>query len=307
MEAVKVFSVQVPRLAGSSGRITLTRIVTNGTRVGVDDQLAEFDRTGELDAAREAKAKYQDLVHQVEQRRAENNSTARQRIADIQQAQADLDKAQLKLKIAETLSEIDRLKNEVRLKDATERVASLKKADALRTEAETASLRVLELQRDREKLRWERAQANAERLLVRAPMAGIVALESVWRTGTLGHPQEGDQLWGGQRLLRVFDPAEMRVRAFVDEPDVAALTPGCRAEVRLDAYPGAVLRARLESASPAATAALGTPLKTFDAIFRFERHDDHLMPDLSAALTIDVGGTLDATATGSRKRDRDAQ
>jgi len=31
------------------------------------------------------------------------------------------------------------------------------------------------------------------------------------------------------------------------------------------------------------------------------------MPDLSAALTIDVGGTLDATATGPRKRDGDAQ
>ena len=63
----------------------------------------------------------------------------------------------------------------------------------------------------------------------------MVALTNVWRNNSMGKAQEGDQLWAGQPLIRLFDPSEMEVRAQVGEPDDAALTPGCRATVLLDA------------------------------------------------------------------------
>jgi multidrug efflux pump subunit AcrA (membrane-fusion protein) len=103
----------------------------------------------------------------------------------------------------------------------------------------------------------------------------------------MGHPQEGDQLWGGQPLIRIFDPAEMEVRAMVGEPDVGALSPGSTVQVRLDAYPDLVFAARFDSASPAAASALGSPIKTFAARFVLENRDPHLLPDLSAAVVID--------------------
>ena len=64
----------------------------------------------------------------------------------------------------------------------------------------------------------------------------MVALENVWRGGSMGNAQEGDQLWKGESLLKIFDPSQMEVQALLGEPDGAVLTPGTTALVSLDAY-----------------------------------------------------------------------
>jgi hypothetical protein len=104
----------------------------------------------------------------------------------------------------------------------------------------------------------------------------------------MGNAQEGDQLWQGQSLLKIFDPSQMEVQALLGEPDGAVLTPTTTALVSLDAYPEAVFRARFHSASPVATAALGSPIKNFPARFRIEQSDPRLLPDISAAVVIQV-------------------
>lgn len=261
-------------------------MVGNGLKVKAGDILAEFDRTQQMDNARDAQAKFDDLTHQVEQKQAQNSSDAEKRSSDLQKAEADLAKALLQLRKGPILSEIERLKNEAKAEDAKEHVASLKKSNQFHDVAEAAAVRILELQRDRQKVALERAQKNAERLLIRAPLAGMTALENVWRNGSMGHAQEGDQLWPGQPLVRIFDPSEMEVQTSVGEPDGAVLTPGTRAVVRLDGYGDLVFHAHLVSASPVASSALGSPIKSFSALFRLEESDPHLLPDLSAAVII---------------------
>jgi multidrug resistance efflux pump len=126
-----------------------------------------------------------------------------------------------------------------------------------------------------------------ERMLVKAPISGIVALESTWRNGSMGPAQEGDQMWQGQNLVRIFDPGEMVVRTSVAEPDGAALATGVKAKIRLDAYPDALFEGTFEMASPVATSALDSPIKTFNALFRISQLDPRLMPDLSASVEIE--------------------
>ena len=287
VQAIRSVSVQTPQIMGQGGRLTLTSLAPNGLKVNVGDVIAEFDATQQLDNAMQAKAKYDDLSHQVEQRVAQNRSDAEKRSADIQRAEADLAKAELELRKGPLLSEIDRLKNEAKLEDARAHVASLKKSSHFHDLSDTATLKILELQRDRQKVALERAQTNVQRLEVRAKIAGMVALENVWRNGSMGHAQEGDQLWNGQTLLRIFDPSQMQVRTMVGEPDGAVLVPGARALVSLDAYPDLVFTAHFQSASPVAASALGSPIKTFTATFLLEKTDPHLLPDLSAAVIIE--------------------
>lgn len=227
------------------------------------------------------------LGHQVEQCAAQNSADSAQRTADLQRAEADLAKAALDLRKGQVLSEIDRLKAQVRIESAKAHVESLGKSIAAQARADAAALRILELQRDRQKVMLERALRNADRLEIKAPLAGMVALENVWRNNSMGHPQEGDQLWNGQPIVRIFDTSEMVVRTSVGEPDDAALGPGCRALVRLDAYPDLVFSAHLQSASPVAASAMGSPIKTFTAMFRLDKADPRLLPDLSAAVLIE--------------------
>jgi HlyD family secretion protein len=252
------------------------------------DLLAEFDRTDQLKLAREAQAKFDDLRHQVEQKIAEQKSNAEKRASDLQQAQADLQKATIDLRKGPVLSELEQQKNVVKLADAKEHVASLVRSNHYHELAEAAELRILELQRDRQKYAVERQERNADRLALRAPMAGMVALQNVLRNNSMGHAQEGDQLWPGSPLLRLFDPSAMELLVSVDEPDGSVLVPGAQAIVHLEAYPNLSFKAHFDSASPVASASLGSPVKTFTARFLLDGSDPRLLPDLSAAVDIEV-------------------
>jgi multidrug efflux pump subunit AcrA (membrane-fusion protein) len=289
--AVNALTIRVPQIEGQGGNLTLTKIIASGTRVSTGDVLAEFDRTKQIDNAREAQAKFEDLEHQVEQRKAQHHADAEKRASDMQQARADLAKAQLELRKGPILSEIDRLKNQAKLDDAKAHVESLERSVRFHETSEAADLKILELQRDRQQVAWDRARSNADKLLLRAPIPGMVSPESTWRNDSIGPAQEGDQLWPGEPLVRIFDPTDMEVQVTVNEPDGAVLAPGEQATIHLDAYPGLVFQAHFDSASPVATALLGSDVKNFPARFRLDQsaqRDPHLLPDLSAAVDLDV-------------------
>ncbi|MBZ5724863.1 MAG: HlyD family efflux transporter periplasmic adaptor subunit [Acidobacteriia bacterium] len=290
VQAVHSFKVTVPQIQGQGGAMTLTKLIPNGSRVKEGDLIATFDNTQQVDNARDAQAKFDDLGHQVDQKRAQNRADAEKRTADLKQAEADRDKALIELKKGPVLSEIERQQDEVKAGIARQHVESLTKSNALHDKADAAALRILELQRDRQRVALERAQSNMRRLEIHATLSGMVAHQNVFRNSSMGHPQEGDQLWRGQPIVAIFDPAEMLVRCMVGEPDGAALTPGTHATVYLDAYPDLVLPAHFEFASPVASSALGSPIKTFTAVFKLDKADPHVMPDLSAAVVVESPG-----------------
>src|SRR5262249_18316391 len=155
---------------------------------------------------------------QLEEKRAQVNSDAVKRESLIREAEVELGKAELQLQKGPVLADLDRQKNEVKAASARERLASLKKSHAHRLIAETATVKVLALKCDRQKLVVDRLQTNVDRLTVKAPHDGMVALESVWRSGSMGPPQVGDQVWPNQPIVRVFDPSEMVVDTQVNEP-----------------------------------------------------------------------------------------
>ncbi|MCU1336063.1 MAG: hypothetical protein JWO19_1644 [Bryobacterales bacterium] len=289
VEAVHSSKVIVPQTLGQGGQLTLTRLIPNGAHVQQGDLIAEFDPTQQIDNGLAARAKYEDLGHQVEQKAAQNRADQEKRRADLTQAQADLGKAQLDLQKAPILADIAKQQNDIRADIARQHVDSLIKSNAAHDQSDTAALRILELQRDRQKVALERAQTNIDRMEVRASLAGMVAHQNVYRGNSFGHAQEGDQLYRGQALVSIFDPSEMLVRCSVGEPDGAALTPGTRAKVFFDAYPDLALPAHFEFASPMASSALGSPVKTFSAVFKLDKTDRRLMPDLSAAVVLEPG------------------
>ena len=282
--------VQVPRIAGpgGNGNLSLAKLIQNGALVHKGDILAEFDGTAEEKLLLDSQAKYDDLKHQVEQKIAEHKNNQAKRESDLKSAEADLRKAELEIRKGPILSEIDQLKNETKLADAREHVASLTRSNGFHDAAEEAEFHILELQRDRQSVSVDRQKTNLDKLLLRAPIDGMVALSNTFRNQSMGHAQEGDQLWPGSPLLQLFDPSAMEVELSVAEPDGAVLVSGARATVHLDAFPDAKFTAHFDSASPVATAPLESSIKTFSSRFRLDQSDPRLMPDLSVALDIEV-------------------
>lgn len=300
IQAVDSMSVRVPQLAQTSaqgGRSTIVRLIANGVEVKPGDVLVEFDRTALLDQQIEARAKSDELKHQLEEKKAQIRSDETKREAQAQEAVADLEKARLQLRKGPILAEIDRLKAESRAAGAQSRVASLQKSNLARVKAEAAAVRILELKLARQQVMLERIETNLDRLVVKAPRAGMVALENIWRNNSMGPPQEGDQVWPGSPLVRLFDPTRMVVETTISEADFQFLGNAARAKVFLDAYPGTEFRAVLETSSLVATAGLDSPVRSFLARFRVVEQDRRLLPDLSASIEINRSGSSNLRAS----------
>jgi hypothetical protein len=127
----------------------------------------------------------------------------------------------------------------------------------------------------------------------------MVVHELTYRAGSYGHAQVGDQIYRGYPLVSIFDPSEMQVRCAINEPDIRAALTGKTASVFLDAYPDLAIPAHFVFASPIASSPLGTPIKSFLAVFHIDKRDSHLLPDLSAAVVLSSLPPI--TASGDAK------
>ena len=83
VEAVHSSKILVPQIFGPGGAMTLTHLIPSGAAVKEGDLIATFDATAQIDQARDAQAKYDDLTHQVEQKQAQNDADAAKRAADL--------------------------------------------------------------------------------------------------------------------------------------------------------------------------------------------------------------------------------
>lgn len=105
----------------------------------------------------------------------------------------------------------------------------------------------------------------------------------------MGEVQEGDQVRPGVPFMQVVDPSRMEVRAPVNQQDFLGLQVGQTAEVRLDAYPQLVFPGKLEEMAPIGRSGdFSSKLRSFFVVFSISGSDLKLMPDLSAAVDVDL-------------------
>jgi HlyD family secretion protein len=94
----------------------------------------------------------------------------------------------------------------------------------------------------------------------------------------------------GVPILQVVDPSKMEVRADVNQVDLARLSIGQQAQIRLDAYPGLVLPGVLQQLSPLGhMGQFADTVRTFSARFQVAGEDPRLLPDLSASIDFPLG------------------
>lgn len=291
VEPVSSYAVTVPRLAagqaGPTTQLVVVRLVPSGTVVKKGDVLVEFDRQGQLKNARDREAEYRDFLEQIRKKSAEQRVARARRVTERLEAQNASRVAELDVIGAELLPKIQSEKNQQKLDEARAHVRALEKTQALKDKVEAADLRMLEIQRDRALNAWRNAQRNAQRMLIAAPIDGLVVLKSIWKSGSMAVVQEGEEVRPGIPILDVVDPSAMRVRALVNQADINRLSVGQPALVTLDSYPARTFDARLQQLSPVATTSTLNPrVRSFLAVFSIVGSDAHLLPDLAAAIDV---------------------
>ena len=289
-EALRSRPIVAPQLAGSAfSAMVITRIARGGTRVKRGDVLAEFDRQQQYKNFLDKQAQYYDLADQVKEKQAAENAARAEDETNLKVAEDALQIAQLEVKKNEILSRIDAEINDEKLAEAKATLAQLRHTFALKRQAADAGIRVLKIKADRAHQAMLNAEANANKMLIRSPMDGIVVLNEIWLNGRIGHAQEGSQVQPGVPFMRVVDPSRMDVHAEINQVDMPYLHVGQKARVRLDAYPGLWFPGTLEQTSPLGHAGMFSDrVRDFGGVFSIDGSNRKLMPDLSAAVDVEL-------------------
>src|SRR5216684_2926103 len=289
--ASRSFIVLAPRLEGAQvGSMVITKLAPAGTHIQKGDIRVEFDPQAQTKDYLDKKSTYENLVGQVAKKEAEDNIARAKDDTAMKQAEDELKRAQLELQRNEIVSRIDAEKNQEALDEAQTTLKQLTETYQLKRAAAAATIRIQVIQRDRALDAMHYAQGNAEKMVVHSPMPGVVVYNTIWLGGRMGTVQQGDQVRPGVPFLQVVDPSQMEVRVQLNQVDLLKVHAGQRAEMRLDAYPGMTLPAVLEEVSPLGhTGQFTEVVRTFTASFSVQGTDPRLLPDLSAALDLDLG------------------
>jgi HlyD family secretion protein len=266
------------------------------------DLLVEFDRQAQMRDFVDKQAEYAKLVDQVAGEQAKESAARAKDETELKAAEDNLRKTELEIQKAEIVSRIDAEKNQENLDEAKATYEQLRETFALKRKAAQAAVRILEIQRDRTQQTMLHAQANSDLMQIRSPLNGIVVLDTIWKQGTMSEVQEGDQVRPGVPFMQVVNPASMQVRVMANQQDFPRLQIGQTAKVRLDAYPDLVFTAKLDQLAPIGEGgSFSGKVRAFVVIVAIEGNDPKLMPDLSAAVDVDVakesaGSTAGPTA-----------
>ncbi len=204
-----------------------------------------------------------DLIVQLDTRDTRNSYA---------QAKADLDAANVNLRVAKQ----SRDRSEELFK---ERIITAVEREAAQVQYANAYSSVL---RNRAALDI-RAQFLDE-ATVRAPVAGTViekpvALGQVIASGTSG-------LSGGTTIIKMADLTKVRVRALVNETDIGKIRPGLTANVTVDAFPDRPFVGTVEKIEPQAT--IQQSVTMFPVLISIDNQARLLLPGMNGEVSIVV-------------------
>lgn len=281
------FSLGLMR-GGSDFTLTLEKVVPPGTFVRKGDIVAEFDRQYMLNRVDDYRATMDQVEAGMRILEADLEVERKAHQQSIESAKADLEKAQIDLKTIPVQSAIMTERLKLIAEHAEARYKQLLKEVSLKEITYAADRRIAELEREQARNELRRAEANADRLLIRAPIDGIVVMESIFRSGEMARIQAGDQLAPGMLFMRIVDLSSMLVQARANQVDVERIRIGARARVRFDAYPDLELPARVHAIAPMPISGgfRAAYVKEVPVVLKLEKLDPRVVPDLSVSADV---------------------
>lgn len=282
---------------GGDWMTVLVKLAKAGASVRKGDVVAEFDRQYQLNRLDDYRASVTQHEASLKRQKAELAVSKEAHNQKIRVAKAELDKAALDLKTAEVRSDIEAETLKLSLEEAQayhkQLLAEVKFVD----QQQHSQIREAELDLNQAKVELKRAELNIERMVLRAPIDGIVVMQTIFRSGEFGQVQEGDMLHPGMLFMQIVDPSSMVLNASVNQVDAEALRLSMKAVARFDAYPGLELTAHVIG--------IGAMTKpgTFRASYmrevpvklRLEQMDPRVIPDLSASAEVKIQTERQAT------------
>jgi HlyD family secretion protein len=270
--------------------LVLQELIKPGAYVKKGTVVAEFDRQYMLNRLDDYRAGLDQTEAGLKILKANLEVDKKAHQQSIGVAKAEWDKAQLDLKTIPVQSAIDSERLKLAEEEAAARYKQLLSEVNYKDVSQQTQWKMSVLNRDQSKIELQRSEANADRMVVRAPMDGVTVMLTTFRGGEFGQIQQGDMLYPGQLYMRIVEPGSMVVNASVNQADIEMMRIGAHAKVRFDAYPNLELPAHLYSigAMPRAGGFRASYVKEVPVVLKLDKLDPRVIPDLSVSADIVV-------------------
>ncbi|MCC7496160.1 MAG: HlyD family efflux transporter periplasmic adaptor subunit [Bryobacterales bacterium] len=275
---------------GSNWNLTLQDAVKPGSVVKKGEVVAEFDRQYMLLRLDDYRAAVLQDQNSLKSLQAQLEVTAKAHEQTIRSAKADVDKARLDMKTIPVRSAIDAEKFRLALEEAEARYRQVLSEVKYVKASQLAQIRDREIGLQQTTIEYNRAAANAEKMIVKAPIGGLAVMRSLFRGGEMAQIQVGDQLWPGMMFMQIVDNRSMVLNATVNQVDIERIRLGQKANVGFDAYPDLHLPAHIVAIG-AMTNSGGMRqnfVKNVPVRLELDRIDSRVIPDLTVSIDIQL-------------------
>ena len=283
-------NITAPMMRGpDSGRgEVLISLANSGARVQKGELVAEIDPQATKDHADDVAALVVQAEGDIRKMRADQAINLATLEQTVRAAKAALDKAKIDYSAEEIRTPIDKEELKLSVEEAQANYDELAKEVATQKQSDAASIRILELTRDRHKRHRDRHYADVERFKIYAPMSGLAVMQSIWRGGDMGQVQVGDQLTPGQPFLKIVDTNSMQLDASLNQVEAEGIRLGLPVEVHFDAFPDLVAEGEVHSIGALAVGGwrLNYYIRSVPVNISIRTRDPRVIPDLSASGTI---------------------
>ncbi|MEP6534614.1 MAG: HlyD family efflux transporter periplasmic adaptor subunit [Bryobacteraceae bacterium] len=284
---------------GGDFGLVLLHTMKPGSLAKKGEVVAEFDRQYMLNRLDDYLVSVSQTEASLTKLKAEMAVARNTHDQAIAAAKADFEKAKLDVKTIPVLGAIDAERVKLALEEAEAQykqvLAEVKYFDI----GQQAQYRNAELDLQQAKLELRRAQANADRMVMKAAIGGLVVMQNTIRGSEMAQIQEGDQLFPGQPFMQIVDTRSMVINASVSQVDVEHMRIGLKARVRFDAYPELELPAHVYAIS-AITKPGGSRanfVKEVPVRLKLDSIDPRIIPDLSVSVDVILESEEQATVT----------
>jgi HlyD family secretion protein len=294
VKALKSVSIVAPAEAGD---FQILKITADGTQVKQGDVVVEFDKTRTQQDLAQHRSTLKSAQAEIDQARAQARLTEEEDLTGVMKARYDVEAANLDASKQEVVSRIEGAEAKLKLADAEQKLREVEqklKSDDAASQATTQGKTQASRKAAYDVERGENALNTMD---IRAPMAGMISLISVWHPEGQSPFKPGDRAWPGAPLAELPDVSTLRVSARVEETERGRLAVSQPVTVHLDAIPDREFSGKIEQISTIATSDFseGWPFpRNFDLSVVLDQVDARLKPGMTAQITVVVDRVVDA-------------
>ncbi len=281
--------------------LTITRLASNGQRVRRGDVVVEFDAAQNEQQLLEETTNVRTVESEIVQMKASHKITNEQDEMNLMIAEFNLERAKLDASKAEVISAIEGEKYRIDVGVSEGELGLVNTVVNSHEVAQEADLERLQERKDKTVRDLERVRGYLGRMVIRAPIDGIVnVLPNFRASGSWGSKpppfKEGDTAWTGAAIAEIPDLSEMRMDLNLAEVERGRIELGQKVRIRVDAIPDREFTASLDWISPIAEQQFrssGVSEKNFPARATLDGLDDRLRPGMSATAEIIIESVPD--------------